>query len=81
LNESSADFDGCTDTPVEVLHVFLLGVVKYMVWDVMGRANPVQLGDVEGWYQSFSTKSLNIPSLSPNYMAKHLSNFVGKEFN
>ncbi|EFP89843.2 uncharacterized protein PGTG_15799 [Puccinia graminis f. sp. tritici CRL 75-36-700-3] len=64
----------------EVLHVFLLGVVKYMVRDVMARAKPAQLGDIEGWYRSFRTTSLNIPSLSPNYMAKHSSNFVGKEF-
>ncbi|KAA1077301.1 hypothetical protein PGT21_002490 [Puccinia graminis f. sp. tritici] len=74
------DFDGCRDTPVEVLHVFLLGVVKYMVRDVMGRAKPAQLGVIEGWYRAFVTTSLNIPSLSPYYMARHSTNFVGKEF-
>ncbi|KAA1113191.1 hypothetical protein PGT21_024607 [Puccinia graminis f. sp. tritici] len=46
----------------------------------MARAKPAQLGDIKGWYRSFRTTSLNIPSLSPNYMAKHFSNFVGKEF-
>jgi hypothetical protein len=76
----SPDFDGCTDTPVEVLHVVLLGVVKYMVRDIMGRMKPTKLSTVEGWYRAFKTTSLNIPSLSPYYMAKHSSNFVGKEF-
>ncbi|KAA1076465.1 hypothetical protein PGT21_007921 [Puccinia graminis f. sp. tritici] len=75
-----ADFNGCSDTPVEVLHVFLLGVVKYMVRDVMGRVKPQHLGLIEGRYRAFSTSSLNIPSLSPYYMAKHSSNLVGKEF-
>ncbi|KAA1121789.1 hypothetical protein PGTUg99_029968 [Puccinia graminis f. sp. tritici] len=74
------DFDGCTDTPVEVLHVFLLGVVKYMVRNIMGRAKPAELGIIEGWYRAFVTTSLNIPSLSAYYMSKHSSNFVGKEF-
>ncbi|OAV88544.1 hypothetical protein PTTG_28998 [Puccinia triticina 1-1 BBBD Race 1] len=74
------DFDGCTNTPVEVLHVFLLGVVKYMVRDLMGQMKPADLGLIEGRYRAFNTSSLNIPSLSVYYMAKHSSNFVGKEF-
>ncbi|OAV95433.1 hypothetical protein PTTG_26678 [Puccinia triticina 1-1 BBBD Race 1] len=74
------DFNGCTDTPVEVLHVFLLGVVKYLVLDLMGRMKPTQLAIIEGRYRAFNTASLNIPSLSPYYMAKHSSNYVGKEF-
>ncbi|KAI9620308.1 hypothetical protein H4Q26_013878 [Puccinia striiformis f. sp. tritici PST-130] len=74
------DFDGCTDTPVEILHVFLLGVVKYMVRDLMGKMKPAQLGLIEGRYRAFQKAGLNIPSLSPYYMAKHSSNFTGKEF-
>ncbi|OAV95884.1 hypothetical protein PTTG_26547 [Puccinia triticina 1-1 BBBD Race 1] len=74
------DFDGCTDTPVKVLHVFLLGVVKYLVRDLMGRMKAAQLRLIEGRYRAFNTTGLNIPSLSPYYMAKHSFNFIGKEF-
>ncbi|KAA1076653.1 hypothetical protein PGT21_014571 [Puccinia graminis f. sp. tritici] len=68
------------DTPVEVLHVFLLGIVKYLVRDLMGRMKPAQLDLIEGRYRAFNLAGLNIPWLSPHYMAKHSSNFVGKEF-
>jgi hypothetical protein len=51
-----------------------------MVRDVMARAKPAKLNIIEGWYRAFATTSLNIPSLLAYYMAKHSSNFVGKEF-
>lgn len=60
--------------------MFLLGVVKYLVQDLMGRMKPTQLRLIEGRYRAFNTTGLNIPSLSPYYMSKHLANFVGKEF-
>ncbi|POV97845.1 hypothetical protein PSTT_14804 [Puccinia striiformis] len=73
-------FDGCRDTPVELLHVFLLGVVKYMTRDFMNKLKPAQVALVMARYQSFCTDALNIPSLQAYYMTRHFSNFVGKEF-
>ncbi|OAV96501.1 hypothetical protein PTTG_00959 [Puccinia triticina 1-1 BBBD Race 1] len=73
-------FDGCLDTPVEVLHVFLLGVVKYLVRAFMKALAPAHIPEVMARYQSFNTKALNIPSLQPRYLTRHYGNFIGKDF-
>ncbi|OAV86099.1 hypothetical protein PTTG_30083 [Puccinia triticina 1-1 BBBD Race 1] len=78
--ELDAGFDGCLDTPVEVLHVFLLGVVKYLVRAFMKALAPAQIPKVTARYQSFDTNALNIPSLQPRYLTRHYSNFIGKDF-
>ncbi|POW16756.1 hypothetical protein PSHT_06667 [Puccinia striiformis] len=73
-------FDGCQDTPVEVLHVFLLGVVKYMVRDFMRQLSPVVKAHVKARYQSFNIDGLNIPSIQAEYLTCHFGNFIGKYF-
>ncbi|KAA1124755.1 hypothetical protein PGTUg99_033835 [Puccinia graminis f. sp. tritici] len=73
-------FDGCRDTPVEILHVFLLGVVKYMVRDFMRRLSAKDKLHVKARYQSFNIDGLNIPSIQPSYLTKHFANFIGKDF-
>jgi hypothetical protein len=35
-------FDMVKDTPVEILHVFLLGIVKYLFTDFMSKLNEAQ---------------------------------------
>lgn len=75
-------FDGCTDTPVEVLHVVLLGPVKYLFADFMEgiKNSPVKLKELEARWSAFNTESLNVPHIQAKYMVKHAGSFVGKEF-
>ncbi|PLW40501.1 hypothetical protein PCASD_08833 [Puccinia coronata f. sp. avenae] len=73
-------FDGCLDTPVEALHFFLLGIVKYLVCDFMKQLAPADIPEVVARYQLFDTGSLNIPSLQPHYLTRHYANFIGKDF-
>ncbi|KAI9619107.1 hypothetical protein KEM48_006386 [Puccinia striiformis f. sp. tritici PST-130] len=73
-------FDGTKDTPVEVLHVILLGPVKYLWRDFMGRITPSQLPQLEARWRAFNTDGLNIPPIQPRYMIAHWKSFVGKEF-
>ncbi|KAI9624511.1 hypothetical protein KEM48_008837 [Puccinia striiformis f. sp. tritici PST-130] len=73
-------FDGTKDTPVEVLHVILLGPVKYLWRDFMGRITPTQLPQLEARWRAFNTDGLNIPPIQPRYMIAHWKSFVGKEF-
>ena len=73
-------FDGCKDTPVEIIHVFLLGVVKYMVRDFLKSLTVRNLQELLEWWESVNINALNIPSMKPAYMIKHYKSLVGKDF-
>ncbi|PLW40068.1 hypothetical protein PCASD_11741 [Puccinia coronata f. sp. avenae] len=53
-------FDGSQDAPVEYLHVYLLGVVKYLWGDFMSNVKDNQLGELEARWASFNTEGLRI---------------------
>ncbi|EFP78718.2 uncharacterized protein PGTG_04674 [Puccinia graminis f. sp. tritici CRL 75-36-700-3] len=73
-------FDGCRDTPVEILHVLSLGVVKYLVKDFMGKLKEHQLNEMEARLHSFCSDALHIPPIQAKYMMAHYKSFVGKDF-
>ncbi|POV99212.1 hypothetical protein PSTT_13933 [Puccinia striiformis] len=73
-------FDVGEDTPDEVLHVFLLGVVKDMVRDCMHGLTPDEKVKVKARYQLFNINSLNIASSQADYLTRHFGNFIGKDF-
>ncbi|KNZ49546.1 hypothetical protein VP01_4946g3 [Puccinia sorghi] len=77
----SVSFDGCKDTPVEILHVFLLGVVKYMVRDFLKSLTVRKLLELLQWRESVNINALNIPWMKPAYKIKHYKSLVGKDFN
>jgi hypothetical protein len=72
-------FDGCQDTPVEILHVFLLGIVKCLFKDFMNKSKPHH-GEIEAQLASFNTDALNIPPIQAHYMIAHYGSFVGKDY-
>ncbi|OAV90013.1 hypothetical protein PTTG_09937, partial [Puccinia triticina 1-1 BBBD Race 1] len=74
-------FDGCHDTPVEVLHVVLLGIIKYIAIDFLSNTiKPRQVNDLLGAWQSFITNSLDLPAIDAAYLYKHHKSMVGKDF-
>ncbi|KAI7949240.1 hypothetical protein MJO28_008061, partial [Puccinia striiformis f. sp. tritici] len=73
-------FDGCQDTPVEILHVILLGVGKYLWKDFKGQLKPAQLHEIEARWSAFQTDGLNVAPIQAKYMIAHYKSFVGKEF-
>ncbi|KAI8456133.1 hypothetical protein BY996DRAFT_6412631 [Phakopsora pachyrhizi] len=53
-------FDGHLDTPVEVLHVILLGILKYLYCDLIGGLSINKKDELIARLQSFDTTNLNI---------------------
>jgi hypothetical protein len=80
LNLHISGFDGCGDTPVEVLHVVLLGVVKYMTIDFLGSIKPKQVNQLLASWQSFNIDSLDLPPIKSGYMFKYRKGMIGKDF-
>ncbi|OAV87337.1 hypothetical protein PTTG_29470 [Puccinia triticina 1-1 BBBD Race 1] len=75
-------FDGVKDTPVKILHVALLGFVKYLARDVLSgnKLKPHQKAQLVARLQSFNTLSLNIPPINGKSFVTHIKSLVGKEF-
>ncbi|KAH9811537.1 hypothetical protein DFH28DRAFT_900388 [Melampsora americana] len=73
-------FDGHLDTPVESLHVILLGVTKYLYRDMIANLSPAQLNSVQGRWQAFQTDGLNIAPIQPRNMVVYANSLLGKDF-
>ncbi|CAH7665938.1 hypothetical protein PPACK8108_LOCUS236 [Phakopsora pachyrhizi] len=73
-------FDGHKDTPVEVLHVILLGIVKYLYCDLISGLTVDKKEELVAQFQSFEISNLNIPSIKAKYLVQHYSSLVGKDF-
>ncbi|KAI9626879.1 hypothetical protein H4Q26_017651 [Puccinia striiformis f. sp. tritici PST-130] len=63
-----------------MLHVILLGVVKYLWKDFMGQLKPAQLHEIEARWAAFQINGLNVAPIQAKYMIAHYKSFVGKEF-
>lgn len=69
------------DTPTEILHTLLLGVVKYL-WSQTVSLVADQKAEAifQARLHSLSSEGLNVPSLLANYMCKHAGSLIGKHF-
>ena len=69
------------DTPTEILHTFLLGVVKYW-WGqtVHIIASSKQMNLLQTRLASLDTHGLNAPSFDPAYMCHYKGGLIGKHF-
>ncbi|KAI8456027.1 hypothetical protein BY996DRAFT_8454838 [Phakopsora pachyrhizi] len=74
-------FGGHKDTPVEVLHMVLLGIIKYLYCDIIGGLSGNKKEDVIARLQSFDTGNLNIPPIKAKHLVQHYSSLVRKDFN
>ncbi|KAF8994931.1 hypothetical protein BDZ89DRAFT_1096970 [Hymenopellis radicata] len=76
-----AGLDPSQDTPVEILHTILLGIVKY-VWHLL---NTQQWSEADRALfairlQSTDIGGLTIPPIRASYMVQYKNNLIGKHF-
>uniref|UniRef100_D8QAN3 Uncharacterized protein n=1 Tax=Schizophyllum commune (strain H4-8 / FGSC 9210) TaxID=578458 RepID=D8QAN3_SCHCM len=74
------ELDAHADTPVEVLHVVLLGIVKYFWRDIISRLKAPEKEILKARLSSFDTSALNIPPLSGETLVSYAGSLVGRDF-
>ncbi|TEB26579.1 hypothetical protein FA13DRAFT_1888971, partial [Coprinellus micaceus] len=74
------DLDPHRDTPVEILHVVLLGFVKYFWRDAMARLSDEQKATVIARLISVRTSGLEIPPIAARTLVKYAGSLVGRDF-
>ncbi|KAH9809143.1 hypothetical protein DFH28DRAFT_906417, partial [Melampsora americana] len=73
-------FDGHIDTPVESLHVVLLGVTKYLYRDLVSKLSPHELITLQGRWQAFNIEGLNVAPIRSRNMVHYAHSLLGKDF-
>lgn len=69
------------DTPTEILHTILLGVVKYFWGQTVYLIKKAKLLDVfQSCLGSINHDALNAPSLNPEYICRYKGGLIGKHF-
>ncbi|KAJ7239148.1 hypothetical protein C8J57DRAFT_1246188 [Mycena rebaudengoi] len=74
------DFDANSDTPVEILHVVLLGVVKYWWRDAVSRQTSKGKEELKARLSSIDVAGLNTPPIRGNTYVQYAGSLVGRDF-
>ncbi|KAJ7110514.1 hypothetical protein C8R44DRAFT_833390 [Mycena epipterygia] len=77
---SILDFDANSDSPVEILHVVLLGVVKYWWRDAVSRQTSKGKEELRTRLSSIDTAGLNCSRLRGNMYVQYAGSLVGRDF-
>ncbi|KAL1711382.1 hypothetical protein EV715DRAFT_215384, partial [Schizophyllum commune] len=75
------ELDGHADTPVEILHVILLGIVKYFWRDIIvHRLSNAKKEILKARLESFDVRGLGLSPLSGDALVDHAGSLVSGDF-
>ncbi|KIJ40620.1 hypothetical protein M422DRAFT_256592 [Sphaerobolus stellatus SS14] len=74
------DLDPHADTPVEILHVILLGFVKYFWCDAVSRCKDKDKAVLMARLASASVEGLGIPPLAGKTLVTYAGSLTGRDF-
>lgn len=72
-------FDPARNTPVEILHTILLGVVKYVWHDRHTSWSPAKKKIFAVRLQTTNTQGLSIPSIRSKYIMQYCGSLIGRQ--
>ena len=75
-----SDFDPHLHTPVEILHVILLGFVKYFWRDAISRLKAAEKEVLVVRLNSIDVSGLGIPQLAGATLVHYAGSLVGRDF-
>ncbi len=80
LRCARADLDPHQDTPVEILHVVLLGFIKYFWRDAVARVSDEQKILLKTRLSSVDVSGLGFPPLSGDTLVTYAGSLTGRDF-
>lgn len=75
-----AGLDPNADTPVEILHVVLLGFLKYFWRDAVSRLNPADKKTLKTRLSSLDVKDLGLARLQGDTLVQYAKSLTGRDF-
>ncbi len=75
-----SEFDPHRNTPVEILHVILLGFVKYLWRDTVARLKDAEKATLIARLSSFDVSGLGVPPLTGKTLVTYAKSLVGCDF-